>query len=152
MKEIELEKPVDEMGEDDLRETLATVLEAHAEGVKTYSELESERNEYAKQVEDLVEQIGEATAYFADRATEYVNLPAETIIERFEFAEVRELAEQADQAAAFPAPSEHDDEGAGGDESKKFADREEKAPVGEPQSAIKAQAKADYERMFGPEQ
>jgi predicted nuclease with TOPRIM domain len=154
MKNIELETPIEELSDDDVRATLADVMTAHAENVAEYSALSDERDELTAERDELSEQVNEAAAYFAERATETVNLPAETLVERFTFSEIREMAEQADEASATQFSSEEGDvDGTEADEADepetKFSDKPEQATVGGDQSPARSQARADLSAMFG---
>jgi hypothetical protein len=161
MKKIELETPVEEMNEQDLRATLAEVMVAHEANVAEYAEIESERTTLTEQVETLTAQVEEASAYFAARAAEYVNLPAEKIAEKFEFSEIREMADEADAAAAATFSStdgEADiedtdaaDADADAEAARKFSEKPERAEVGEPTNRVREMARSDLERLFYPD-
>ena len=157
MKKIELETPVEEMNEQDLRATLAEVMVAHEANVAEYAEIESERTTLSEQVETLTAQVEEASAYFAARAAEHVNLPAEKIAEKFEFSEIREMAEEADAAAATFSSTEGEvdieetDADADADAARKFSEKPERAEVGEPTNRVREMARSDLERLFFPD-
>lgn len=97
MKQIELEMPVDEMGEEDLRATLSDVMAAHESNVSEYSELVSEKEAAEADVET-------AKAYFAAKAEAFTQLSAELLQTRFSLSELVDMAGKADESE--PAFSE----------------------------------------------
>lgn len=93
MKQIELEMPVDEMGEADLRATLSDVLGAHEENVAEYAQT-------VEALEAAEADIETAKTYFAEKAEAFTQLSADVLTERFSLAELSDMAGQADEAAA----------------------------------------------------
>jgi hypothetical protein len=150
MKHIELTESIDDMSEEDVRSTLADVMGAHDENVTEYSKLSDERDELETERDELRGQVDEAAAYFAERATETVNLPVETLIERFEFSEIREFAEQADDAGRSVPETEAEADEPEADESEPtFSEKPEQATVGGDQNPIRSMARSDLDKMFG---
>ncbi len=141
MKKIELETPIDEMSEADLRETFSQVMEAHEENIAAYNELEEESKEaaeYAETIEELEGDLDNARAYFSEKASTVTNIDQELLAERFSMGELVEMAGRADEAAAefsetcdqceTPEECEEDEECEKGDESV-FADKPQKSPA-----------------------
>lgn len=98
MKQIELEMPIAEMGEEDLRATLSDVMAAHESNVSEYSELVSEKEAAEADVET-------AKAYFAEKAEAFTQLSAELLQTRFSLSELVDMAGKADESE--PAFSEN---------------------------------------------
>lgn len=147
MKKIELETPIDEMSESDLRETFSEVMDAHEENVAEFSEVQDEAEkagEYAETIEELQADVDEAAGYFAEKASEITKLNSDVLVDRFSIDELVELAAQADEEAAFSEDADcpvdgcdgpadcvdpHDDDCADdGEEESLFAEKPSKAP------------------------
>lgn len=127
MKEIELEIPIDEMDEGDLRATFAEVMEAHEENVKEFRELEEQLDEaadYSEQVEQLEDELETAKAYFAEKGEGVTGIQKDLLVDRFALEELVQFAEKADEEAAeFAEEADEADE----DEEADFSDDEEEA-------------------------
>jgi hypothetical protein len=151
MKHIELTQPIDEMDDEDLRATFADVMTAHAANVEEFEALETKFSEAEARAESAESDRDEAATYFAAQAAQSVNLPAETILDKFEFSEIRELAEQdADGEPSVPSEDpEADVEADEASEDPKFTDKPERAEVGGQDGALRAQARSDLATMFG---
>lgn len=137
MKKIELETPIDEMSETDLRQSFSEVMEAHEENVEEFSELKEQAEkvaEYKETVEELQADVHEASGYFARRATTVTGLNEDILVDRFSVDELVELAGKADEVEAEALEQEFsqetpegDDDGEEDDESL-FAEKPSKAP------------------------
>ncbi|MFC6717897.1 hypothetical protein ACFQGT_09680 [Natrialbaceae archaeon GCM10025810] len=135
MKKIELETPIEEMSEADLRETFSQVMEAHEENIAEFSELQEQAEqaaEYSEKIEELESDLDEAKAYFSAKASEVTNISEELLAERFSMGELVEMAGRADEAAAeFAEAPETDDADEEADEEAEesvFAEKPAKAP------------------------
>jgi hypothetical protein len=130
MKQIELEMPVDEMGEADLRVTLSDVLAAHEENVADYAQT-------VEALESAESDVEAAKTYFAQKAESLTQLSADVLVERFSLSELSDMATQADEAAeAFSEDSpEESPEAEAADEADEepegslFAERPQKSPA-----------------------
>lgn len=114
MQHIELEVPIEDMDEADLRATFAEVMEAHESNVEEYNELSEQLEaaaEYKEQVEDMEGQLSEFRAYFARKGAEVTGISEEVLAERFEPTELVEFAQKYDeQVAEFSAEADEGDE------------------------------------------
>lgn len=137
MKHIELEVPIEDMEEADLRATFAEVMEAHESNVTEHEELTQKLDdaaEFEQQVEDLNEQISEFRAYFAQKGSEVTGISEEILAERFDPSELVEFAQKYDeeQAAEFVSEAEEaeaTEEEAEVEESESvFTEKPSKAP------------------------
>lgn len=127
MKQIELEVPIEDMDEADLRATFAEVMEAHESNVEEYNELSEQLDEAAsfkEQVEALEEQLAEFRAYFAEKGSEVTGISEDVLAERFEPAELVEFAQKYDEqlVAEFSAEAEAE---ADADEEAEFSEEDE---------------------------
>ncbi|ELY49888.1 hypothetical protein [Natronorubrum bangense] len=138
MKKIELETPIDEMSEADLRETFSQVMDAHEENITAYSELEEtagKATEYAEHIEDLESDLEAARAYFSEKASTVTNIDQELLAQRFSMGELVEMTGRADEAAEARFSEEQEateqeaDEGAVDEPETVFADKPQKSPA-----------------------
>lgn len=134
MKNIELETPIDELDEADLRETFSDVMAAHEENVKEYEELQADledATEYSERIDELEAEKELAVEYFADKASAVTNINEDVLAKRFSVDELVEMAVEADeQAAAFSETEESPKEDVADDDGDEsiFADKEQKSP------------------------
>ena len=152
MKQIELETPVAEMDEADLRETFSDVMAAHEENITEYENLQSDledASEYSEKIDELEAEQDVAVAYFADKASEVTNISEEILGERFSVDELVEMAGEADEVA-FSEVQEggETDETDEADEAGEtvFADKEQKSPAFS-QDNVDARKEAAKERL-----
>ncbi len=166
MKKIELETPIDEMSEADLRETFSQVMEAHEENAAEFSEVQAEAEkaaEYSETIEALEADVEEAAGYFAEKASSVTKLDSELLVDRFSIDELVELAAQADEEAAQFSDDDCDVDGCDGpddcvdpddddcadEESSVFAEKPSKAPVASAKEDRHAAAKSRLSRIGG---
>ncbi len=136
MKKIELETPIEDMTEADLRETFSQVMEAHEENVAEFSEVQVEAEkaaEYAETIEELEADVEEAAGYFAQKASAVTKLNEDVLVDRFSIDELVDLAAKADEADAEAEEQEFSEETeeaeeADEEEASLFADKPSKAP------------------------
>lgn len=107
MREIELETQIDEMDEDDLRETFSQVMDAHTDNIEEFSEI----RERADRVDEVEENLEIAVDYFSEKATDVTNLSEELLASRFSVEELAEMAEKADEAQEFVEDEDGDGDG-----------------------------------------
>lgn len=137
MKKIELETPIEDMSEADLRETFSDVMAAHEENATAFSELQEEAGkagEYEEQIDDLQSDVDEAAGYFADKASAITKLDEGVLVDRFSIDELVDLAARADEEAPEfseeqPEEPEASDDPADEDEQSLFAEKPAKAPT-----------------------
>ena len=139
MYEFDVNEPVEDMEEDDLRSTLDEFMEKHEENVADYHEVESERDEFSEKVEDLEgtvaeysETEGTLVAKFAEVvAAETEMFDADEVAERFSLGE---LIGKADAMGAFSLATERPEGEAGGEgaegEGNTFDEKPDRAPTG----------------------
>lgn len=135
MYEFDLSNDIEDMDEGDLRSTLSDFMAKAEDNAEEFSELE-------EQVDELEDDVELASTYFSERASEYVRLDAEMIADRFEFAEIIEMASDAED--------ETDEKGDEDEPETEFDDKPEKAPVDDdddPRSKFSEDAKADLESL-----
>lgn len=126
--ELDLSEDASEMDGDEAKQTLVEFMEAHQKNQNAYDELASELEEteaeFKEKLEEKEERIEEFKHEYAEEASEYVNIPADLIAERFSFSEIEKIIEEG---AEFSEEAEDD----GGDEEDRemitdFAERPEK--------------------------
>ncbi len=153
MKKIELETPIDEMSEADLRETFSQVMEAHEENVEEFSDVQAEAEkaaEFSETIEELEADIEEAAGYFAQKASEVTKLNEDLLVERFSIDELVGLAAQADETEEEEQEfSEDEDEGEDDEDVTLFADKPSKAPVVSGEESRREAAKSRVSRIGG---
>ena len=152
MKQIELETPVAEMDEADLRETFSDVMAAHEENITEYENLQSDledASEYSEKIDELEAEQDVAVAYFADKASEVTNISEEILGERFSVDELVEMAGEADEVVFSEVQeggeTDETDEADEADETV-FADKEQKSPAFS-QDNVDARKEAAKERL-----
>ena len=151
MKHIELETPIDEMSEADLRETFSEVMDAHDENVAEFSDVQAEAEkaaEYSETIDELEADIDEAAGYFADKASDVTGLSEDILVDRFSIDELVDLAGQADEAEPEQEFSEEADEADPEEGGPLFAEKPSKAPVTSEDDRLKA-AKDRLSRIDG---
>lgn len=103
--ELDVQKDIDEMDEAEARETLADFMEQHKKNVEAYDERETEfserLDEKQSELEDLQEKVSEFKQEKAEEAAEYANMPADILAERFEFSELDQIIEEAEESGEF---------------------------------------------------
>lgn len=149
MKHIELETPIEEMEEADLRATFSEVMDAHEANVAEFADLTEKAEQaatYSEKIEELQGDLDDASAYFAEKASTVTKLSVDVLADRFSMGELVELAGQADdEAASFSRDSDipcdtcddpagcaddgscKQENGGSGDESL-FAEKPQKSP------------------------
>lgn len=128
MRKIELEVPVEDMEEADLRATLAEVVEAHNNDVEEYDELSEQVEQaaaYSEQIEALEGQISEFRAYFAQKGSEVTGISEEVLAERFEPNELVEFAQKYDEQLAADFAAEAEAEAEEVEEEAEFSEGDE---------------------------
>lgn len=127
-KELDLNKQVSEMDEDEARETLVDFMEAHQENRQAYdatvSEFEEQIEDIRADKQEVEEKLGEIHSEYAEKAAEVTNMPADLIEERFSFSEVEQILEEAEAAGEFSESAEEEEEE--NETLTEFAEREEK--------------------------
>lgn len=139
MHEFDIDEPVEEMDEGDLRSTLDEFMQKHEENVEDYQALESDRDEFSEKVETLEDEVAE----YADTegtlvekfatvvADETPMFDAEEVADRFSLGE---LLEKADAMGAFSlaqdTPQDDPDGDEESDEGTTFDERPDRAPTG----------------------
>ncbi len=153
MKKIELDTPIEDMSEADLRETFSDVMEAHEANVAEYAEVSEEAEkaaEYAETIEELEADVSEAAGYFAAKASEVTKLDTGVLVDRFSIDELVELAAQADEETDEAEFSEEEDvEDEPEEDASVFAEKPSKAPVTSAQENRRDAAKDRLSRIGG---
>lgn len=126
--ELDLGKEVDDMDEEELRTTLSDFMQEHEQNIEAYDGLETEHKEQLSEkderIEDLQDRVSEFKQARAEDAAEHVKMPADVLAERFSFAELDQIIEEAEEFAEEDESEEESEE-----ESKyltDFAQREQK--------------------------
>lgn len=100
--ELDLKKGVDEMSEEEAKKTLSEFMESHQKNRAAYDKLQSEldetETEYKEELEELEERIHEFKQERAEVASEYVNMPADLLVDRFSIDEIDQIIAEADDA------------------------------------------------------
>lgn len=131
-EDLELNKDVTSMEEDEAKETLADFMEAHQTNRSAYDELKSEladvETEYQEKLDEKEELIAEFKQDRAEEAAEYVNIPADLVADRFSFSEIEQIIEEGEE---FSGADDGDDAGDESDDSPltTFSDKPEKGTV-----------------------
>jgi hypothetical protein len=92
--DVELEKDVEDMEEDELRETLTDFMEVHQSNQEAY---DATVTEYSEQLEAAEERVSQFKEERAEEAAEYSNVPVDIMVERFSFAELDQIIEEGDE-------------------------------------------------------
>lgn len=128
--ELELEQDVADMEGEEAKETLVDFMEAHQKNREAYdatvTEFKDKIDEVQEQKNEIEDTLGELKTEYAEEAAKHVNMPAELLEKRFDFAEIRQILEDA---AEF-AESQEDEEDTGLPLTD-FADREPKGKTGD---------------------
>lgn len=152
MHEFDIDEPVEEMDEGDLRSTLDEFMQKHEQNVEDYREVESERDQFSEKVESLEGEIEDFAATedtlsekFAQVvADETPMFDAEEVGDRFSLGE---LVEKADAMGAFSLATESPEADAdpdGGDgEDTTFDEKPDRAPTGSGGSGADGSSFAD---------
>jgi hypothetical protein len=126
--DLELSKDISAMSEEEAKETLSDFMEAHQTNRTVYDELQTELTEteaeYTEKLEAKEERIAEFREDKAKEAAEHVELPADLIAERFEYSEIVQIIDEAEEAETEYSEDETEE-----DEDENlttFAQREEK--------------------------
>lgn len=139
MHEFDINEPVEDMDEGDLRSTLDEFMEKHEENVSDYQEVESERDEFSEKVEGLEDEVAEysetegtlAEKFAEVVAAETTMFDADEVAERFSLGE---LLSKADAMGAFSLATETPEEGADNEgaegEGNTFDEKPDRAPTG----------------------
>lgn len=132
-EDLELNKDVTSMEEDEAKETLSDFMEAHQTNRSAYDELNAKlddvETEYQEKLDEKEELIAEFKQDRAEEAAEYVNIPADLVADRFSFSEIEQIIEEG---AEFSEQDEDEtDEAEEGDDSPltTFSEKPEKGTV-----------------------
>ena len=143
MYEFELEADIDEMDEEDLRETFSEFLDKHEENVTEYEQLRDELAEFEDvdldELEERASKVDRVKKEFAEKAGEYTNLGTEYAVENFSLEKNIELAAEYDEA------QEQDE-----DTESEFEEQEERGKVEDEDnvSEFEKQIEEDLDRIF----
>lgn len=112
--ELDLNKDVSDMEDDEARETLVDFMQAHRENREAYdsviSEFEDEIENITDEKDELEQTLGEIHSQYAEKAAEVTRFPQDLIEERFDFAEVKQILAEAEEAGEFSEESEEEEE------------------------------------------
>lgn len=127
--ELDLNKEVSDLEEDETKETLVDFMETHQKNTEAYDELQSEiedvETDYQEQIEDYEEKLSGVKAEYAEEASEYVNVTKEIMLDRFSLDEIKQIIDEAEAEEEFSDEPDEEPE----DETSSlttFADRGEK--------------------------
>lgn len=127
--ELSLDTDIEEMSEEEAKETLADFMDAHTANQKAYdariSEIHETEQEYSEKLEQYEDMVAEFTERRAEKAAEYVKMPAELLADRFSYEELDQIIEEGEDAD-FSEEDETDEEEEDDDRLTTFADRPEK--------------------------
>lgn len=128
--EIDLAKDVSEMSEEEAKATLTDFMETHSKNTEAYDELQTEfseaEEEYEQTIEERDERIHEFKEDLAEEAADHVNVPADLMVERFEFSELEQIIEEGEEYSEESQESEETEEGGDEDVLTTFSDKPEK--------------------------
>lgn len=100
--EVDLDTDIPEMEGDEAKETLSEFMKVHKENRQAYdervTEAEETASEYQEELEDKEELISDFKEERAEKAAEYVSMPAELLADRFDFSELDQIIEEAEEA------------------------------------------------------
>ena len=100
--DLTLDKSVDDMTEDEAKETLAQFMESHQKNQTAYDELQTEysdaQDEYEAKLEEKRERITEFREEKANKAADYVKMPAPLLAERFSISELDQIIAEGEEA------------------------------------------------------
>lgn len=127
--DLDLQKDISEMDEEEAKKTLSEFMEAHKQNKAAYDatveELEETAAEYSQKVEELEERMAEFREKRAAEASEYVNMPADLIADRFSYDEIEQIIEEAEESEDFSEEDESDED-EDDDRLTTFSERDEK--------------------------
>jgi len=126
--ELDLQTDISDMDEEEAKETLSDFMAAHKENQVAYdekvTELEEVESEYSEEIDELEERLAKFREQRAEDASEYVNMPAGLIAERFSHDEIEQIIEEAESSEEFT--EDETDEGEDEDRLTTFSERDEK--------------------------
>lgn len=112
--DLDLQKDISDMEGDEARETLVDFMEAHQTNRSAYDGLQAEldevETEYEEKLEEREELIREFKEDRAEKASEFTNLPADLIVERFEYSEIEQIIEEGEEFSEAEDETEEEDE------------------------------------------
>lgn len=111
--ELEFSKDIEDMSEETLRETLTQFMKDHRQNVEAFSEA-------VEALTEREEKLGEFKDGLAEEASQYANIPAGIMVDRFTFSELEQIIEEGEDAE-FSEDKDEEDE-----TLTTFSDREEK--------------------------
>ena len=124
--DLTLDKSVDDMTENEAKETLAQFMESHQKNQTAYDDLQTEyseaQDEYEAKLEEKRERITEFREEKAEAAAEYVKMPAPLLAERFSISELDQIIEEGAEAEFSEDESEEPEE----EDLTTFSQKEEK--------------------------
>lgn len=128
--ELELNKGVEDMSEEEAKKTLSEFMESHQKNRTAYDELQIEleetETEYQEELDQLEERITQFKHERAEEAAQHVNMPADLLVDRFSLDELDQIIAEADEADF----SEEEPEGEEGEEDDKLTTFSEKPEKG----------------------
>lgn len=100
--ELDLNKDVEDMDEEEAKKTLSQFMASHQENVTAYdtlqTELEETETEYQEKIDEKEERIAEFKEGRAQEAAEHVKMPANLLVDRFSIEEIDQIIEEAEDA------------------------------------------------------
>jgi hypothetical protein len=125
--ELNFNKSVEDLEAEEARKTLSEFMEQHQKNQAAYDELEDDidelETEYQQELAKLEKRVTEFKEERAEEAAEYVNMPADLLVDRFSIEELDQIIEEgADADFSEDEPEEEDEP----DNLTTFSDRPEK--------------------------
>jgi hypothetical protein len=112
--ELELNKSVDSLEADEAKKTLSEFMEQHQKNQAAYDELNDEidelETEYKQEIAKLEKRVTEFKEERAEEAAEYVNMPADLLVDRFSIEELDQIIEEGADADFSEDEPEDEDE------------------------------------------
>jgi len=140
--ELDIEKDIDNMEESELRKTLSDFMEQHETNIEVYDGLKVEYEDELDEKEDTIEGLRERVSAFkqerAEEAAEYVKMPADVLAGRFDFSELDQIIEEAEESDEFSEDDDEDEE-----ESDYLTDFAEQPQKGRQESRERSQKHRD---------
>jgi murein DD-endopeptidase MepM/ murein hydrolase activator NlpD len=134
--ELDLAKDVSEMDGDEAKETLAEFMDAHEQNQEAYDTLKAEKRkeaeEYSEQIDELEERVSQFKQERAEEASQYANMPADLLAERFSFSELDQIIEEGEEATDEEDTEFSEDEDA---EDERLTTFSERPPKGKQESS-----------------
>lgn len=128
--ELDLKKDIADMDGEEAKKTLTEFMEAHKKNQTAYDAVVEEREEvesdYQEQLEEYEEKMAEFRQKRAEEASEYVNMPADLIAERFEYSEIEQIIAEAEESAEFTEEEPTDEDDEDDDRLTTFSEKEQK--------------------------